>query len=84
MTTIKNYRCTVTKANGDKIDAGEWKVEDTGGTVWFTPNTKNEDYVTLKCPKDNKGKHKLNDWFDGTYTVYPFKLGTPYHFEPIT
>lgn len=75
--------CTITKTNGEIIDAGDWKVEDTGATIWFTPITKAEEYVTLKCPKDNKGKHTIRDWYDGSYTVYPFKLGTPYFFQLI-
>lgn len=80
---MKTARCTINKGNGESVDAGEWKVEDTGATIWFTPITNTEDYVTLKCPKDNKGKHRINDWCDGTYTVYPFKLGTPFYFQVI-
>lgn len=33
----------------------------------------------IKCRKDNKCKHCIRNWEDGTYTIYPNRSGIPYY-----
>lgn len=31
----------------------------------------------------NKNHHAINEWSDGTFTIYPFRAGIPFYFEPV-
>ena len=34
--------------------------------------------------KKEKGSHAIKDWNDGTFTIYPYRLGFPYLFKKIS
>lgn len=39
--------------------------------------------ITISDPKGHKlCRHRLMDWGDGTYTLYPDRAGLPYYMEP--
>jgi len=42
------------------------------------------DIFEIQCKFDNKSKHCIRDWEDGTYTIYPNRSGTPHYFRPAT
>lgn len=82
------FKCTYTSGSGKEYDGGDWEVvTDTKKSLILKRIRKeffegiSEDILKLK--KDNKGKHCLKVWGDKTFTVYPYRNGTPYYFEPL-
>lgn len=33
--------------------------------------------------RKNRSCHAINEWSDGTFTIYPFRSGIPFYFEPV-
>lgn len=60
--------CHYTPCN-EPISLGKWEMKETEKTITFTQIDGN--YEPFRCRKNNKCKHCLKDWEDGTYTVYP-------------
>ena len=60
------------------------KVEDDSHEKNFNLEDLDCDFGELTCKFDNKGRHGIEDWGDGTYTVYPNRGGYPYYFRPAT
>ena len=83
---MKKYRCTYNNGSGEAYDGGIWAMKETAKKIIFEVIEKpyfDLNYDKLECSKDNRCKHTLRDWGDGTYTVYPNANGTPYLFEPL-
>ena len=38
-------------------------------------------FDSLQCKWNNKCKHCIRNWGDGTFTIYPHRCGQPYYFE---
>jgi len=80
------FKCIYVSGDGKENDGGDWKITtDTEKSLYLRcirePFFKGLDDLVLKVKKDNTGKHCLRIWNDGTFTVYPYKGGTPYYFE---
>ncbi len=81
--------CTCVSGGGSEFFAGVWLVTATPRLVTFEliepPRGLGATFLSdrvekMTCPASNRGPHALRDWGDGTYTVYPFRGGTPYVF----
>ena len=79
---------------GKTYEAGEWKIITNTPktiklqlvkepeTIWGEISDINEEkgnIITVK--KDNSGQHTFRQWEDGSFTIYPYKGGTPIYFE---
>lgn len=81
-------KCTKISGSWANDDAGDWEVKETFKTITFTRIRKPFfnwwfDGDKIVCKKDNQSIHWLNDWEDGTFTVYPNRNWTPFYFEPL-
>ena len=74
--------------NGKEIDGGDWEI------ITNTPKTliikrireeffKGIEENILRIRKDNRGKHCLRIWENGDFTLYYYRSGTPFVFEPL-
>ncbi len=82
------FKCTYTSGGGKEYDGGDWQViTDTDKTLILKRIRKEYfegiDKDILRLKKDNNCEHCLKMWEDGTFTVYPYRNGKPYYFEPI-
>jgi hypothetical protein len=69
---------------GTEHDGGLWHIFQTDRSTTFT--CVEEPFFDLCCPSMMKLKHDgefVNDWQDGSFTVYPHQSGTPHIFDPI-
>lgn len=88
---IKNtiYKCIYVSGGGKEYDGGDWEViTDTSKTL-VLKKVREEFFIgieekILRLKKDNRCKHCLIIWGNETFTVYPYRSGTPFYFEPIT
>jgi len=83
----KIFKAIYVSGGGKEYDAGDWEVStDTAKTLTLIcirePYFQQIDDKVLRIKKNNSGVHCLRDWEDGTFTVYPYRNGTPYYFEP--
>ena len=75
---------------GNSFDGGIWSFKETTKSYTIECQERNDSIAPDKMiiKKDGKAgrnrvsKHKLIDWEDGTYTIYPFRQGVPCVFEP--
>ena len=37
----------------------------------------------LVIRRDKPSKHAIHTWSDGTFTLYPYRVGTPYYFKKV-
>lgn len=86
---MNRLKCIYVTGGGVEMDGGDWRViTDTKKTLVLErirePYFKYIDDKILRLKKDNKCRHTLRVWEDGTFTVYPYKAGTPYYFELLT
>ena len=83
--SMKQYRCTFIAGDYTENDSDLFFVKETPQTITFIPvDAFDKNKISYRCPKDNTGKHCLKIWDDGSYTLYPFRSGTPHIFEPIS
>ena len=81
------YKMTYYSGGGSEYDGGIWEIKETPKSFIFTCIKKS--YFEPNCPlkmiikKEKEKRHCLRDWYDGSYTVYPFQSGTPHVFNPI-
>ena len=80
------FKCVYVSGSGKEYDGGDWKIIiDTKKSLTLKcvrePFFKGIDDLILRLKKDNKCKHCLRIWEDGSFTVYPYRAGTPYYFE---
>ena len=80
-------KCVYVSGGGKEYDGGDWKITtDTKKSLYLKcirePFFKGIEDGTLRLRKDNRCKHCLKIWGDRTFTVYPYRAGTPYYFEP--
>ena len=40
-------------------------------------------FDNIQCKWNNKCKHCIRNWGDGTFTIYPYRGGQPYYFCPL-
>lgn len=82
------FTCKYISGGGTEYDGGIWQKKETPKMIIFKQLKESfyqPDWTELKIYKDkakNK-RHCLEDWQDGTYTIYPNQSGTPHIFEPI-
>ena len=85
---MNKLKCVYVTGGGKEMDGGDWEiVTNTKKTLVLKrvrdPFFEGIDDKILRLKRNNKCKHCLRDWGDGTFTVYPYRSGTPYFFEPI-
>lgn len=81
------FKCITTSGSQKEYDGGDWQIIcNTAKTLKLKcirePFFKYVDDEILTIKKDNSGKHCIKIWEDETFTVYPFRSGTPFYFEP--
>lgn len=80
------YHMTYYSGGGTAYDGGCWILKFMPKSVKFTCIDKPFYEATMPyditIKRDNSGKHCLKDWGDNSYTVYPYRNGTPHVFEP--
>lgn len=82
------YKCSYTSGGGTEYDEGNWRLKTlTLKTIIVEKISENTVYGNYEkgerivCKKGNG--NPLEDWGDGTFTIYPQQGGTPYYFEAI-
>ena len=83
------FKCVYVSGGGTEYDGGDWEVITDTQKSLILKRIRKEffegfDKDILRLRKDNaRGEHCLRLWDDGTFTVYPYRSGTPYYFEPL-
>ncbi|KKK79947.1 hypothetical protein LCGC14_2828390 [marine sediment metagenome] len=82
------FKCIYVSGGGQEYDGGDWLVITDTAKSLILKRIRKEffegfDKDILRLKKDNSCKHCLKLWGDNTFTVYPYRSGTPYYFEPL-
>ena len=84
----EKFKCVYTNGSGKEYDGGDWKILTNTPKTLILKRIREEFFKgieenILRLKKDNKCQHCLKIFKDNTFTIYYYRNGTPFYFEPL-